>query len=84
MLKASTAWHVRMWEDGAVAWNAVSGNTHAMDLLTAEVLCASRLRGVADAELPDHLARQLELPLDETLQHAILGALDRIRQLEAP
>jgi hypothetical protein len=35
MLKASTAWHVRMWEDGAVAWNAVSGNTHAMDILTA-------------------------------------------------
>jgi PqqD family protein of HPr-rel-A system len=73
-----------MWDEGAVAWNAVNGDTHAMDLLTAEVLTASRLQGIPDAELPDHLARHLGLTLDETLQHAILGALDRIRQLEAP
>jgi PqqD family protein of HPr-rel-A system len=73
-----------MWDEGAVAWNAVSGDTHAMDVLTAEVLTASRLQGIADGALSTHLAQHLGLTLDETLQHAILGALDRIRQLEAP
>ncbi|MDB5812968.1 MAG: hypothetical protein JWN23_85 [Rhodocyclales bacterium] len=84
MLDARAAWHVRMWDEGAVAWNAVNGDTHAMDPLTAEVLSASRLQGIPDTTLPEHLAEYLGLPLDETLRRAILGALDRIRQLEAP
>lgn len=84
MLDPRSAWHVRAWDDGAVAWNSVSGDTHAVDPLTAEVLSASRLQGVSDEQLPQYLAQRLALPLDETLQHAILGALDRIRQLEAP
>lgn len=84
MLDARSAWHLRSWDEGAVAWNAVSGDTHAMDPLTAEVLTASRLRGISDDALPEHLAQRLALPLDETLRRAILGALDRIRQLEAP
>ena len=84
MLDARSAWHLRMWDEGAAAWNAVSGNTHAMDLLSAEVLSASRLQGVTDDALPEYLAQHLGLTLDETLQHAILGALNRIRQLEAP
>jgi PqqD family protein of HPr-rel-A system len=73
-----------VWDEGAVAWNAISGNTHAIDPLTAEILSASRLQGVSEALLPEYLAQRLALPLDETLEHAILGALDRIRQLEAP
>ena len=84
MLNARSAWHLRMWDEGAVAWNAVNGDTHAMDALSAEVLLASRLQGISDAALAEHLAQRLALPLDETLQHAILGALDRIHQLEAP
>ena len=84
MLNSRAGWHVRMWDDGAVAWNAITGSTHAIDPLTAEVLTASRLQGLDDNLLSEHLAQLLALPLDETLQHAILGALDRIRQLEAP
>jgi len=66
-----------------VAWNAANGDTHALDPFTAEVLIASRLHGVADEKLAAQLSSSLDLPLDETLQHAILGALDRIRQFEA-
>jgi hypothetical protein len=84
MMRSRSNWHVRAWDEGAVAWNAVTGDTHAIDPLTAEVLTASRLQGISDALLPEHLAQRLALPLDETLEHAILGALDRIRQLEAP
>lgn len=84
MLEARSAWHIRAWDEGAVAWNAINGDTHSIDPLTAEVLAASRLQGISDAALPEHLARHLALPLDETLRHAILSALDRIRQLEAP
>jgi hypothetical protein len=84
MMRSRSNWHVRAWDEGAVAWNAVTGSTHAIDPLTAEVLTASRLQDIDDALLPAHLAQRLALPLDETLEHAILGALDRIRQLEAP
>lgn len=83
-MRSRSNWHIRAWDEGAVAWNSVTGNTHAVDPLTAEVLTASRLQGISDALLSEHLAQRLTLPLDETLKHAILGALDRIRQLEAP
>ena len=82
MLKAAAAWHLRQWAEGSVAWNAVTGDTHALDAFTAEVLCASRLHSVAMDDLFNHLATNLGLTLDETLERAILGALDRIRQLE--
>lgn len=61
----------------------MTGNTHALDPFTAEVLHASRVQTVADNDLFAHLAGNLGLTLDETLERAILGALDRIRQLEA-
>ncbi|GAA5163447.1 HPr-rel-A system PqqD family peptide chaperone [Viridibacterium curvum] len=83
MLGVRSAWHLRKWDEGSVAWNAITGDTHALDPLTAEVLEASRLHGTPDVTLAAQLSQRLGLALDETLEHVILTALDRIRQLEA-
>lgn len=76
-------WHVIAWEEGGAAYHRHTGDTHALDPLTAEVL---RLGGsVTEHDAPTlarRIAEHLDIPCDPALEQAVAQSLQRLSDLD--
>lgn len=75
-------WRVLFWDEGAAAYHVRRGDTHALDALTAEVLRhGGAVHEFAADVLAQHIAHDLDLPLDEALLAAVAQSLTRLCHL---
>ncbi len=74
------------WEGDCVVYNALSGNTHILDMVTGEVLKVIASGPVGTSALSKHVLNLLELPSDDgkVAQHVaeILSVLDELGLIE--
>lgn len=73
-------WRVRQWEEGAVAYHLPTGDTHALDLLTAQVLGAL-IEGVGSQALVQALAQHLGVLADEHFTQAVCASVQVLTEL---
>ena len=76
---------LRDWDGDYVVYNALSGDTHVLDIVTGEVLRTIMARGACGSDLCRHVADFLEVPNDAAIEEqvtGILSALDRLGLIE--
>lgn len=73
------ALHHRVWDDGYVVFNNLSGDTHLLDSSAMQLLQALNEAPATETALAAKLARQLDLDPDELRE--IPGMLDDLRTL---
>ncbi|MDI6749830.1 MAG: HPr-rel-A system PqqD family peptide chaperone [Pseudomonadota bacterium] len=76
---------VKSWEDEAVAYDVLSGDTHLLDPLSLAVLVYLSDSVRPREEIVRHLASSFELPIDEHSRdyiHATLTRLETVGLLE--
>ena len=75
-------WVWRDWNDGAVVFDRLTGDTHALDPLSVE-LCHLAPAERANADLATQsIATHLNEVLDDNLRNAVKAAFDRLQQRE--
>lgn len=72
----------REWEDGAVFYDRLTGDTHALDPLALEVLKLPASHRVDAQCTAEAIAKLLDLPLDSTLKTAVDEAFSLLTKRE--
>ena len=76
-------WRVVAWEEGGAAYHCHTGDTHALDPLTAEVLRHGGSITEHDARvLAQRIASHLDIPCDPALLEAVAQSLQRLSDLD--
>jgi PqqD family protein of HPr-rel-A system len=76
---------LREWDGDYVVYNALSGDTHVLDIVTGEVLRTIMARRACGSDLCRHIAHFLDVPNDAAIEQqvgGILTALDRLGLIE--
>ncbi|HEX5126722.1 MAG TPA: HPr-rel-A system PqqD family peptide chaperone [Rhodocyclaceae bacterium] len=82
MMHHSERWVWHEWDDGAVVFDRLTGDTHALDPLSIEICqLPVSVRSSADMAAKE-IAARLSETLDENLCIAVQEAFDRLRQRE--
>lgn len=72
----------REWEDGAVFYDRLTGDTHALDPLALEVLKLPESHRPDSQHAAEAIAKLLDLPLDSSLQTAVSEAFALLAKRE--